>query len=100
MKCISGNRPQESKQSIIRVRFGQKRTEGVNRWAVEVKKIDDSTVTVSVTPGADSLIGRYHFYVETCASEGHDLNRKKFEDEFILLFNAWCEGKGNEYCRV
>ena len=73
------------------MKFGQKKTEGVNKWAVEVKKIEDSNVTVSVTPGADSLIGRYHFYVETCTS-GDLEHRQEFEEEFIVLFNTWCEG--------
>ncbi len=92
-KCISGNRPQESKSSIVRVKFGGKKTEGINRWAAEVRDIEDNNVTISVTPGADSLIGRYQLYVETSSSEGQDLNRVKFEDEFILLFNAWCKGR-------
>ncbi len=83
--------------TVIRVRFGEKKTEGFNRWAVEVQGVEDSSVKVSVTPDADSLIGRYLFYMETSsASDGSDLHRQKFEDEFILLFNAWCEGNINE----
>ncbi len=61
-----------------------------------MRKIEDSSVTVSVTPGADSLIGRYHFFVETSSCGHRNLNRQQFEDEFILLFNAWCEGNDNE----
>ena len=86
-----GSRPQESKLSVIRVKFGEKKGEGINRWAVEVQKVEDSNVTVSITPGADSLIGRYHFYVETHTSDNLE-HRQDFDDEFIILFNAWCEG--------
>ena len=57
MLCL-GIRPQESKESLIRVKVGDKRTVGVNRWAAHVKDTKESSVTLLVSSNADAIVGK------------------------------------------
>jgi len=64
-------------------------------WHVTLRSSDDQTVTVGILPAADAAVGRYHINVETVTEMEGNLftNRRIFDEQFIVLFNAWCKGK-------
>ncbi len=54
----SGKRPQESKDSLIRIKVGEAKTHGPNRWLSEVVNSEEKTTTLSVTSSADAIVGK------------------------------------------
>ena len=58
LNFFSGKEPQESKESLIRVKVGDEKTVGVNRWEALLKSTKESSITVQVTPNAEAIVGK------------------------------------------
>ena len=93
---FSGNRPQESKGSLIRVAATDDLT--TSRWGMKIKHAEEKTVCLTVMSSAKAFVGKYDLYVETrITSDAEDSGdqlefRYKHDEEMIVLFNAWCKG--------
>lgn len=92
-----GPRPQESKDTLVRLKLDLKGRTPVtsfpSRWSAVVTSLKESTVDVSVTSPADAIIGRYQLYVETrlAGDDGKSLRRYEMEeDDIVIIFNPWC----------
>lgn len=96
-----GEKPQESKASLIRLRlFEDLRPHTLNKvkrnkWIVKCLSIEGETIQVEVTPSVNSAIGNYKIFVETKNADEKDdeVERYLHFQTFILLFNPWCKGK-------
>jgi len=56
-----------------------------------------NSVDLSVMSPCDAMVGRYSIFIETktkkSGSEDEYLDyRKKIDETFVVLFNAWCKG--------
>ena len=95
---VLGTRPLQSKGSLLRVTVKDSDPPSTEVWSAKKKSAVDNTLTISVTPSARAIIGKYSLFVEsgTTGDNGNQqTNRTKFEDNFIVLFNPWCKGTWN-----
>ncbi|ELT93168.1 hypothetical protein CAPTEDRAFT_156823 [Capitella teleta] len=92
LQLTYGDRPQESKGTIIRLPVKQDATLTNDDWSAVIESRDkDSSVKVKVISAADAIIGRYRVFAETVSGTDKIVSRKEFEETFVLLFNAWCK---------
>ena len=90
-----GERPQESKGSIVRAANSDALTP--NEWGMQVKEASRNTVRLSIMPSAKkATIGRYEVFIETkskSSSVEESMSRYQHKEDIYILFNAWCAGK-------
>ena len=95
----TGNRPKESKKSLIRVKEVEHLS--TKAWGMRLSETHGPTVHVTVMSPADAIAGEYSLYVETRTNvEGTDkqlIYRTKQSQKLYILFNAWCKGKGKYF---
>ena len=62
---------------------------------MQIKEAGGNTVRLSIMPPANAITGQYEIFIETKSknSSGEILTyRYKHEEQFYILFNAWCAG--------
>ena len=93
--CGVGSRPLESKGTNLRIVMSHDEPGNNDDWHVTLRSMDDELVTVGVLPAADAAVGRYRINVETVTEMdgNHFTHRRIFDEQFIVLFNAWCKGE-------
>lgn len=98
---LTGAKPQQSKGTIIRIpvglTVGSKSTSGPPYdWNCQTTETGERSVTVTITPPSDSIVGKYTLFVETQSSGGEgeeqSKDRREEPDEIYILFNPWCPG--------
>ena len=64
-------------------------------WYAVSKNHRKNALEVNIISPPDAIVGRYKIFIETVTGDGEDavIERQKFPDSFILLFNAWCKGE-------
>ena len=92
--CL-GSRPQESKNSLIRVK--ETKQLSTSSWGMRIGSTSGATVSLTVMPPADAFVGEYSVYVETKTKKPHSEEemsfRQKRPEKIYILFNAWVKGK-------
>ncbi|XP_068710899.1 protein-glutamine gamma-glutamyltransferase K-like [Montipora foliosa] len=91
VQLATGKRPQESKGSLTRVSIQESLTPVA--WGMQIKEAGGNTVRLSIMPPANAITGQYEIFIETKSknSSGEILTyRYKHEEQFYILFNAWC----------
>ena len=71
-----------------------------SQWGMTVGRTEGNTVSLTVMSKAKAFVGKYSLFVETRnrTADADELEgRFKVDDEILVLFNPWCEGKW--YCR-
>eukprot|EP00064_Thunnus_orientalis_P021556 superscaffoldBa00006615_g21721 len=76
-----------SKGSMMVVTFGSRTGGG---WAGKILDMQDTTVTLSITPTADAIVGKYRTYVAIDAGSGMQRTARDANTDLYMLFNAWC----------
>lgn len=101
--CYQGDKPQESKGSLIRIPLDvaeskKEKFDNAKDWSTKVEDVCKENVKVVITPPPDAIIGAYQLFIETALKDDtkDEKDRKRFEfegEKIIVLFNPWCEGK-------
>ncbi|EDO43696.1 predicted protein, partial [Nematostella vectensis] len=92
LQLVTGERPQQSKGTIVRIKEHTATTRG--SWSMEVTSVKGGSVSVKVMSPATAPIGKYQLYVETevkGAKDGKKLRFRSMQAVIIVLFNAWCK---------
>ncbi|XP_064611555.1 protein-glutamine gamma-glutamyltransferase K-like [Liolophura sinensis] len=99
LQFVTGAKPQQSKGTIIRIPVGltvsSKSSSGPPYdWNCQTTETGKRSVTVTITPPSNSIVGRYTLFVETQSSGGDDekqsKDRREEAEELYILFNPWC----------
>ncbi|XP_044195137.1 coagulation factor XIII A chain-like [Thunnus albacares] len=87
VEFLIGSNPSASKGSMMVVTFGSRPGGG---WAGKILDMQDTTVTLSITPTADAIVGKYRTYVAIDAGSGMQRTARDANTDLYMLFNAWC----------
>ncbi|XP_020916594.1 coagulation factor XIII A chain [Exaiptasia diaphana] len=95
LQLTFGTRPQKSKNSLIRVKEAKELS--TSSWGMRVDgTVPGNNVNLTLMSPANAFVGEYSVYVETktkkTGSEECLRFRKKLNETFFVLFNAWCKG--------
>jgi len=98
MQFAFGNRPQESKGTLLRLALNiMDKTKVVNsalgKWTAQVTEVDGKSLHFTITSPANAFIGRYGVFIET-GLKLDDKATRRFEmedDEIFMIFNPWCK---------
>jgi transglutaminase 1 len=91
----SGERPQESKGTVLRIPVTVKENGkplSNEDWSAVLQNHLKSSAEIKVVSPPDAIVGRYHVFVEAQSGPDKEISRKEFDSTFVLLFNAWCKG--------
>ncbi|KAK3724553.1 hypothetical protein QZH41_019598 [Actinostola sp. cb2023] len=91
LQFITGSRPQQSKNSLIRVK--ETKQLSTSSWGMRIGSTSGATVSLRVMSPADAFVGEYSVYVETKTKKPHSEEemsfRQKRPEKIYILFNAW-----------
>ncbi|XP_013398584.1 protein-glutamine gamma-glutamyltransferase K isoform X1 [Lingula anatina] len=89
--CI-GDRPLQSKRTVVRVPVLFHSSETLStaeNWSAVINERSGQSVSVTVTPSAEAMVGKYQLFVETKRNDKE--NRQQAKSPIYVLFNAWCK---------
>ncbi|ELU05871.1 hypothetical protein CAPTEDRAFT_125845, partial [Capitella teleta] len=92
LQFATGDKPQESKGTLLRINIGEKLEH--DKWtAMQEVDSDGTRLTFFIQPAADAIVGEYSMFIETWfkTDEGKmKHHRHKCQEKVIILFNPWC----------
>ncbi|XP_069113576.1 protein-glutamine gamma-glutamyltransferase K-like [Argopecten irradians] len=95
LQVTFGDQPKESKGTMARIPVlwtkNVSSSDMADNWSVSTVDQTGKTVTLNVTCSSYVCIGRYSLFVESNLKDQDMVKRYKHQDEFIVLFNPWCE---------
>ncbi|KAK6491887.1 coagulation factor XIII A chain-like [Huso huso] len=89
VEFLIGGSPQVSKGTYIPVFPNQEQVKG--EWGGRILQSADNVVTLSITPAADSIVGKFRMYVAVMTPYGIRRTARNPERDVYILFNPWCE---------
>ncbi|XP_041103827.1 coagulation factor XIII A chain-like [Polyodon spathula] len=89
VEFLIGGSPQVSKGTYIPIFPNQEQVKG--EWGCRILQSEDNVVTLSITPAADSIVGKFRMYVAIMTPYGIRRTARNPERDIYILFNPWCE---------
>ncbi|CAH6802408.1 F13a1 [Phodopus roborovskii] len=84
--------PQENKGTYIPVPVVSELQSG--KWGAKVIMNEDRSVRLSIQSSPKCIVGKFRMYVAVWTPYGILRTRRDQETDTYILFNPWCEGKG------
>ncbi|XP_078688322.1 protein-glutamine gamma-glutamyltransferase K-like isoform X1 [Branchiostoma floridae x Branchiostoma belcheri] len=84
-----GKYPKPSKGTLIKVTVGTERL-STGKWGAKLENTSGNFVGLSVMSPANSIVGKFDFYVQTEHEGTKFRTAKDDKNTVIILFNPWC----------
>lgn len=88
----TGRYPQENKGTYIPVPVVPELRSG--KWGAKVISREDRSVRLSIQSSPECIVGKFRMYVAVWTPYGILRTSRNPETDTYILFNPWCEGKG------
>lgn len=92
---LIGRYPQENKGTYIPVSVVSELQSG--KWGAKVIAREDRSVRLSIQSSPDCIVGKFRMYVAVWTPYGVIRTSRNPETDTYILFNPWCEGKGQGF---
>lgn len=92
---LIGRYPQENKGTYIPVPIVSELQSG--KWGAKIIMRGDRFVRLSIQSSPECIVGKFRMYVAVWTPYGILRTRRNPETDTYILFNPWCEGKGQAF---